>query len=648
MSAFEKTAVSDVGTRTLTGSLRMWAGEVSDYPRKKTVARLFEAAAATYPDRVAVISGNSRLTYRELNQRANRLAHSLRAMGVKEETLVGLCVERSLGMIVGILAILKTGGAYAPFDPEYPQERIEFMLNDTHTPVVLTERSVAGTVLAHRNLPLVFLDEVTESGSSDPVNPEPLTGPDSLAYVMYTSGSTGRPKGVLVENHSIVRLVFNTNYCHFGPEEVFLQFAPISFDASTLEIWGALLHGGTLVVVPPRAFSLEQIGQAIREHHVTTMWLTAGLFQLFVEERLEDLRPLQQLLAGGDVLSPRHVQKVLDAFPHLTLVNGYGPTEGTTFTCCHRMKQGDEVTDAVPIGRPISNSFAYLLDENLAPVEPGALGELFAGGDGVARGYLNSPELTNERFLPDPFREMPGARMYRTGDLARWNENGVIEFCGRADNQVKILGHRIEPGEIEAALLCHPQICQACVVPNGDETGNKRLAAYYVTMDRAPLSARELKDFLALKLPPYMVPALYTALPGLPLNPNGKVDRRALPAPSHTAVGGVDLVASSGVEQAIHEIWKRVLHLELVGLEDNFFDLGGDSLLLVAVHSQLQKTLHVEIEVMDLFEYTTIRSLSQHLAKNVPEQPVFAAVQEQAQKQREAFAKRRIVKGGNL
>ena len=639
--------VSSANQPSHEGTLPPFCGQPSSYPREKTVAQLFEEAAAEYPDRVAIICGNKQLTYSELNQRANVLAHRLRKSGVTAESMVGVCLERSEGLIVAILGVLKAGGAYVPFDPEYPRERIELMVADTRTPLVVTQRGMTDSVLAGCPAAMIFLDELrAEDLASVSTNPEPTAGPRSLAYVLYTSGSTGRPKGVLAENRSIVRLVFNTNYCRFGPEEVFLHFAPISFDASTFEIWGALLHGSTLVVLPAGAFSLEQIGRAIRENKVTTAWLTAGLFHLFVDERIEDLCTLKQLLAGGDVLSARHVRKILEAAPLLTLINGYGPTEGTTFTACHVMRNGELIPDSVPIGKPVSNSFVYVLDESLRPVAPGTEGELFAAGDGIARGYLNSPELTAERFRPDPYASDSNARMYRTGDRARWREDGRLEFLGRIDTQVKILGRRIEPGEIEACLLQHPGVRQACVIARSDEADNKRLIAYYVPANSVPAGAEDLKDFLLSKLPAFMVPSTYIPLAELPLNANGKVERSALPAPL-AASDRSDFERSPNLEGVVNGVWKKVLRLDHVGLNDNFFDLGGDSLLIVAVHSQLQKILEREIEVTDLFEFTTIRSLARHLVSNAPEDPVFSAAQQQAQRQREAFTRQRLKKGGN-
>ncbi|MGH9454409.1 MAG: amino acid adenylation domain-containing protein, partial [Terriglobia bacterium] len=509
-------------------------------------------------------------------------------------------------------------------------------------PVMLTQKSLGSAVLAGRDLPSVCVDEAdTTALVADDVNPVRMGGPASLAYVMYTSGSTGRPKGVMVENRSIVRLVRNTNYCTFGADEVFLQFAPISFDASTLELWGPLLNGGRLVVMPPQASSLEELGRVIREEGVTTLWLTAGLFNLMVEQQLEDLRAVRQILAGGDVLSPRHVRMVLENLPNCRLINGYGPTENTTFTCCHSMRPGQRVPESIPIGRPISNTQVYILDEQMRPVPPGQTGELYAAGDGVARRYLNNPEATAEKFLPNPFSTAVEARMYRTGDLARWREDGVIEFLGRADNQVKILGHRIEPGEVEVVLRMHKGVKQICVVPHTDGNGTKRLVAYYVPTDSSS-SPPDLREFLRRKLPPHMVPALFVPMASMPLSPNGKVDRTAMPAPVFTPENdGSTALPTTRLEQTIADLWKRVVRVDRVGLDDNFFDLGGDSLLLVAVHSNLQKVLQIEIEVTDLFEFTTVRILARHLSRKAPVSPSFSEVQQQALKQRQAFQRER-------
>jgi amino acid adenylation domain-containing protein len=657
------------GRVSLPEPLQKWNDTRTDFPRDKSVAQLFEETAAAHPNATAVVLGTHTLTYAELNRRANNLAHRLRQMGVGPEVMVGCCLERSLDLIVALVAVLKAGGAYVPLDASYPRERFDLLLEDTHTPVMITQKSLAANVLHGRTVAGIVVDDEeftasilasTLASPDSDQNPAPAGGPTSLAYVMYTSGSTGRPKGVMVENRAIVRLVRNTDYCRFGPEEAFLQYAPISFDASTLEIWGPLLNGGRLVLMPPQASSLVDLGRTIRDQHVTAMWLTAGLFSLMVEQRLEDLAPVRQLLAGGDVLPARHVRLVLEAHPGCTLINGYGPTENTTFTCCHVMRSGDLIPDSVPIGRPISNTRVYILDESGRPVPQGDTGELYAAGDGVARGYLNSPDATAEKFVRDPFAADASARMYRTGDLARWRADGTVEFLGRIDTQVKILGYRIEPGEIEAALLGHVAVRQVCVIPHTDESGSKRLVAYYVAAAESGVAAADLKKFLAEKLPAFMVPALFVPLEKLPLTPNGKIDRAALPAPGTSTAASArvtttaELTASgaasgaSELEQNLMALWKRILRVEQVGLDDNFFDIGGDSLLLVAVHSNLQKTLQIEIPVTDLFEFTTVRTLARRLGsqKAPAASPSLSDSQLQAQRQRDAFARQRQKRGG--
>jgi amino acid adenylation domain-containing protein len=639
---------AEIATLVLPEPYQSWCGTTTDYPRDKSVAQLFEETVAAQPDAVAVVFGGKQLSYQELNKSANRLAHHLRRMGVGPETMVGCCIDRSPELIVALIAILKAGGAYVPLDPTYPKERFDLLLEETRTSIVLTTRPLSSTVLAGRDLISVLVDEpLPTATASDDVNPLPAGGPRSLAYVMFTSGSTGRPKGVLIENRSIVRLVRNTNYCEFGPQYTHLLFAPISFDASTLEVWGALLNGGRLVVMQPQTSSLKDLAGTIRSQGVTTLWLTSGLFNLMVEQHLADLQGVQQLLAGGDVLSARHVRMVLENLPDCRLVNGYGPTENTTFTCCHSMHPGDVVPDSVPLGRPISNTQVYILNQQLQPALAGEVGELYCAGDGLARGYLNSPSTTAEKFVSNPFVDDPRAMMYRTGDLARWSQNGTIDFRGRVDNQVKILGHRIEPGEIETVLAQHAGVQQACVVSQGDEVGSKRLVAYYVAAHSSGTSAAELKNYLSGKLPHYMVPAFFVSLTTMPLSPNGKVDRTALPAPTiGTEAPRPADGTSSPLEETLKTLWKRALQVAQIGLDDNFFDLGADSLTIVSVHSKLQKTLEREIPVTDLFEFTTIRTLTNHLGQEKKD-PSFSEMQLQAQRQREAFARQRERRGGS-
>ena len=464
-----------------------WNGTRTNYPREASTHELFEEQVRRAPTAVAVVFEDRQLSYEELNRRANRVARRLQKLRVGRDVPVGICLDRSFEMVIALLGVLKAGGAYVPLDPAYPAERLAFIINDAGTPVILTQTRLKNCCLDAAGKVLCL--DADEFAAEEETNLASGVRADDLAYVMYTSGSTGAPKGVAVTHRGVVRLVKETDYASFSADETFLQLAPISFDASTFEIWGALLNGGKLVVMPPVQPSLEEIGGAIREHGVTTLWLTSGLFNAMVDERLHDLRPLRQLLAGGDVLSVPHVRKALRELTETRLINGYGPTESTTFACCHTIKPDTPLEGSVPIGRPIANTTACILDSQHQPVPIGVMGELYVGGDGLARGYWRRPELTSAKFITDPFSGDPEARIYRTGDLARWRNDGTIEFLGRVDSQVKLRGFRIELGEIENALRQQADVLDAAVVVREDTPGDKRLVAYVV---RKPAAAVEL------------------------------------------------------------------------------------------------------------------------------------------------------------
>jgi aspartate racemase len=473
-------------------------------------------------------------------------------------------------------------------------------------------RSLA--VCAARDDIVLCVDATEEFANEDDANLTANVRAQDLAYVMYTSGSTGTPKGVAVPHRAVVRLVRDTDYASFSPDETFLQLAPISFDASTFEIWGALLNGAKLVVMPAAAPTLEDIGNVIREQGVTTLWLTSALFNAMVDERLHDLRPLRQLLAGGDVLSAPHVQKVLRELKNTRLINGYGPTESTTFACCHTILPQAPPASAIPIGKPIANTTAYILDANLQHVPVGAIGELCLGGDGLARGYWRREELTAEKFIADPFSTEPRAKLYKTGDLARWRSDGVIEFLGRADSQIKLRGFRIEPGEIETALKQQPHVLDSAVLLREDTPNDKRLVAYVVCKSSASVRFEDSSLIAALKklLPDYMVPSAIIALPALPRTPNGKLDRNVLPAPKSTE----DFVpAKTPFEEKLAAIWAGVLGVERVGATDNFFDLGGHSLLGLRLVNQLRETLGEHVPLAMIFEAPTVSGMAQLLEK---------------------------------
>jgi amino acid adenylation domain-containing protein len=582
------------------------------YRPDASIHSLFTEQVARTPDSVAVEFEGALLTYRELEARSNQLAHHLVARGVAPGARVGLCVERSLEMVVGILGILKAGAAYVPLDPAYPHERLSFMLEDTRMTMLLLQERLRAKLPAHR-ADVVCLDTGWGEISTRPATPLHRDTPaEALAYIMYTSGSTGRPKGVCIPHRGVVRLVVGTTYARLGAQEVFLQLSSSSFDASTFELWGCLLHGGRLVVAPARAPSLEELARLLDRHGVTTLWLTAALFEQMVATQPEALGRVRQVLAGGDVLSPVRVRE------HLArsglLINGYGPTEVTTFTCCHVMTDPAQVGSSVSIGRPIAHTCVYLLDEHLRPVPPGEPGELYAGGDGLAWGYLDRPDLTAERFIPHPLSDTPGARLYRTGDLARYLPDGTLQFLGRRDSQVKVRGFRVEPGEVESALLRHPAVREAVVVARGTGTEDKRLVAYVVPRPERTLEPRALREFLRESLPEYMVPSVVVPLAELPLSPNGKVDRKALPAPeSVRSEAGPRTPPRTPTERKLAALWGQVLDQREPGADDSFFDLGGHSLLATRLVSLIQKDFGVELSLRVLFEAPTIARLALHL-----------------------------------
>nr|UYH37520.1 amino acid adenylation domain-containing protein [Myxococcaceae bacterium MCy9487] len=457
-----------------------WSGARAPLLSGDCIPDLFTAQATASPERVALSLGRRQLTYGELDARSNQLARHLRTLGVGAETPVALYVERSLEMVVGLLGILKAGGVYVPLDPADPPARLRTLLALAGASTLLTQRHLAAA-LPETGARIVCIDEDEPALASISRARLPVElHREQLAYILFTSGSTGEPKAVCVPHRGVVRLVKDADYVRIRQDDVFLQLAPLAFDASTFEIWGSLLNGSRLAIMPPHAPTLEEIGAAIRQHAVTILWMTAGLFRVMVQERIEDLRPVRQLLAGGDVLPVAEVHRVLESLEGCRLINGYGPTENTTFTCCHVLTAPARVTGSVPIGRPISHTHVYVLDANLRPVPVGLVGELYAGGEGVARGYLGRPDLTAQSFVPHPFSDAPGARLYRTGDLARWLPDGTLAFVGRADGQAKLRGFRIDPGELESLLARHPAVKQATVQIREDSPGDKRLVAYVV------------------------------------------------------------------------------------------------------------------------------------------------------------------------
>jgi len=593
----------------------------SEYERESRIHELFEAQAVRTPNSVAVEFSGEFISYAELNGRANTLANHLLNRGVEPGTSVGLSLNRSVELIVGMLAILKACAAYVPLDPESPPDRLKLLLEDCSILHVVTNSECALRLPPLTQERVVLIDEQpAKLAGTEQQNPKTPGSSTDLAYVMYTSGSTGIPKGTLIPHRAVLRLVRHTNYLEFSSDLVFLQYAPVCFDASTFEIWGALLNGARLVVAPPGILSLEQLGRLIRECRISTLWLTAGLFNQMVDHRLEDLRGLKHLLTGGEALSPSHVSRALVALPGSQLINGYGPTENTTFTCCYRLPRSWPSTRPVPIGHPISNTGVHVLDQNMRPVPVGVPGELYAGGDGLALGYLKRPELTAERFVSNPFET--GSVLYRTGDLVRWAPDGTLEFLRRLDNQVKIRGHRIEPGEVENVLAQVPWVESSAVVAQ-DRGGTKQLVAYVVARANSNSSKDQLRPFLASKLPAYAVPAHVFIVTELPLTTNGKIDRRALEQRALTEAQPqqpLQRSAKNATEAQLVEIWQEVLGREQIGVEQNFFELGGHSLMATQMISRICRVFKRELAVGSIFDAPTIAELAAVVEATAPMQ----------------------------
>jgi amino acid adenylation domain-containing protein len=589
-----------------------WNRTEADYPRERCVHELFEEQVGRAPDAPAVVSRERSLSYRELDRRANRIAHQLRAAGIRPGMVVGLVAERSAEAVAALLAVLKAGAAYLPLDPGHPRERLAFMLADARAPLVIAQERTAGLLPQGGPRALLLDADAAEIEAQPDLALRERVTADDLAYVMYTSGSTGVPKGVQVQHRSINRLVLGIDYARLGPDRTLLHAAPLAFDASTFEIWGALLHGGRCAIHHEQVPTARELGESIRRHGITTAFLTTALFNALVDEDASQLSGLSELLTGGEAVSVEHVRRALAALPGTGIMHVYGPTETTTFASCHRVpRELAARAHSIPIGRPIANTTCYVLDGRQGPAPVGVFGELYIGGDGVARGYLERPELTGERFLPDPFSARPGARMYRTGDRVRWLPGGAIEFMGRLDDQVKIRGFRIEPGEIEVALSRHPALREAAVLAR-QEGGDRRLVAYVVPRDPAnPPKVGELRAFLKESLPDYMVPAAILSLPALPVTANGKVDRNALPAPEASRPEERPYVAPrTPAEETLARLCAELLGLERVGVEDDFFELGGHSLLATQLLSRLRATFRVELPLRALFESPTVAGLA--------------------------------------
>lgn len=605
-----------------------WNQPQINFPPGACLHQLFEAQAERTPDAVAIVFGDDRVSYREANRRADQVAERLRKNGVRAEMLVAICMERSIDLIVGILGILKAGGAYLPIDPAYPRERMSLLLEDSRAPVLLTQ---------HHQLPrlpsceadVICIEAVasTNGGIRHQAERRNHADPDNLAYVIYTSGSTGKPKGVMVTHHNVVRLFQATHsWFHFDHTDVWTLFHSPSFDFSVWEIWGALLHGGKLVIVPHAVSRApEMFCELLAREKVTVLNQTPSAFRQLIraEQELAPETPLalRWIIFGGEALDQQSLKPWFDRHgdDEPRLVNMYGITETTVHVTYRPLKEDDANCGSV-IGSPIPDLQLYILDSRQQPVPVGIPGEIYVGGAGLARGYLHRPDLTAERFVLHPFSNEPGARLYKTGDRARFLAGRDIEYLGRLDNQIKIRGFRIEPSEIESVLRQHPLVREAAVVVRQDKADDKRLVAYAVTRQPAPAAA-ELRSFLRERLPDYMVPSAVMVLDKLPLTSNDKLDRRGLPPPDQPPTSTEFVAPRTTLERTVADIWQELLGVEKVGLHDNFFEMGGHSLLLVQLHYRLQVSLERDVPITKLFQHPTVSALSEHLSDSpVPPQ----------------------------
>lgn len=590
-----------------------WNSTQTHYPQDRCIHKLFEAQVKRTPDAIAVAFNSEQLTYRALNQRANCLAHHLQTLGVKAESPVGICVERSVEMVVGLLGILKAGGAYVPLDLTYPTERLSFMLKDAQVSVVLGQTPLASIWKDHP-LQMVelngeYCDHLQDNNFN---NLDSATAAENAAYITYTSGSTGAPKGVAVPHRAVNRLVCNTNYITISPTDVVAQASNIAFDAATFEIWGALLNGARLVGVQKEVLlSPQALSNKLKSEEISILFVTTALFHQIASTSPQLFSTLRCLLFGGETVDAKWVRAVLAAGRPEHLINVYGPTENTTFSSYYEIEEIVPDVHTVPIGYPIANTQLHILDDCLQPVPKGIPGELFIGGDGLAKGYLNRPELTAERFISNPFSQDPEARLYRSGDLARYLLDGSIEYLNRIDSQVKIRGFRVELGEIEAALSSYSKIKNTVVVIREEQSEGKSLVAYLTSHEPRPTS-QALHHFLKDKLPDYMIPSAFVCLEKLPLTPNGKVDRRALPMPdfSERTVDGEFVSPQTQTQEKLSDIWSQLLKVKQIGIHDNFFELGGHSLLATQVISRIHHTFSIELSLRALFESPTVSDLA--------------------------------------
>uniref|UniRef100_UPI00300C1BCF amino acid adenylation domain-containing protein n=1 Tax=Nonomuraea sp. LPB2021202275-12-8 TaxID=3120159 RepID=UPI00300C1BCF len=601
------------------GRMRALGAAPAGHPADEGVHTLFERQARATPEAVALVSGDRRVRYADLDGRASRVARDLVAAGVRPGSVVGVYLERGVGLITALLGVLKAGAGYTLLDPAFPAERHALVLREVTAGAVVTTEELADR-LAGPHQPRVVLTHEDPTSGDLPRDPGLPSHPDDVACVMFTSGSTGRPKGVVAPHRALTTTFLGQDYMDFGPGHVWLQSSPVSWDAFALEVFGALLHGGTCVLPSGQRLDPAEIAETVARHGVTVLQLSAGLFNALLDERPEVFAGLRVAMTAGEAASVSHVRRALRRFPGLVVLNGYGPVESMGFTTCHRVVEADAERPSIPVGAPLAGKGVLVLDQGLGVVPVGVVGELYVAGGALARGYAGRPGLTADRFVADPHGPA-GSRVYRTGDRVRWRADGVLEFVGRADEQVKVRGFRVEPGEVESALRDAPGVTDAAVAAVEDATAGRRLVAYLV----GDAEAGAVRAALEAVLPEYMVPSAFVPMDALPLTPNGKLDRRALPAPSFDGTAG-GRGPRNPREEILCGLFAEVLGVGRVGVDDGFFDLGGHSLLAIRLISRIRSTLSTEVTVPELFASPTVAGIAALAARRRSAHPRLEAV----------------------
>lgn len=629
-----------------------------------TVFDLFSDIVRCFPDSIALVDGKQSVSYAELWNFADGFRSRLVAMGIQSGDVVGIASRRSVAHVAAILGIVMAGGCYMPMEMEEFSAQVLGQIGTTSgLRAWIADRNAFKSVSPSvwGSCPVLSLEDVSApTGKHLAEIPRPAIGGDSPLYVMFTSGSTGTPKGVVIPHRAVARLVVDQEFIQFGPDETFLLHSPLSFDASTLELWGSLLHGSRLVLAPNISLGLDDYTRIIAEEGVTTLWLTAALFHLAAEHAPDLFAPLHQLVFGGDVISPRHVERIRKLYPALRMVNGYGPTENTTFTCCYRVPAAYRADGSLPIGSALVHTTVHVLDGNHEPLPIGQEGELATGGAGVALGYMGQPEATAERFLPDAFSNKAGAMLYLTGDRARQRPDGTVEFLGRMDRQIKIAGHRVELVAVESALTASPLVADAAVVVRTNPSGEKQMVACVASTEPAQDAETTLRTWLQARLSRASIPQHWLFLDKLPINANGKLDRSALqrlcetrlrsvspehPTPNLPSEGRANEQAhapdENAVRKGLQQMWAALLARPVVGADENFFDLGGTSLLLIEMHARLKTQFASVPSLVDMFAFPTPSALAVRLVSGGLTKEPAAAAEQRGQRQRAAMLARR-------